>query len=474
MGIPIESVADVWALSPPQLAMLYHAVAEPESDAYLEQGVATLVGDLDEEAFDRAWATLLERHDVLRAGFVWTGISHPVQVVRHTASLPIARFDWRGTDADVSLERYLADDRARGFDLSSPPLVRLAVARVADGERVLVLTIHHLVHDAWSTALLLAEFLRLYDSFTRGVTPDLAPAPSYREYVAWCRDAQTSESAAYWRRALAGRSGRVGVAEPRPPAASPSTPGAFGRVERRIDRAATVALERSARERRVTLGTLLLAAWSLVVAGGEAAEATTGVVVSGRPPQLAGSERIVGPFLNTVPHRVWIDKSADLDAWLASIHAARAEAMAHELAPLAAIRRWAGVEPDDPLFDSILVVQNVYVEVEGAGAGGITVTGVRYIGHPDAPLMARVWPESRLRVEGIYDARRYRAETVDLALCAFAAVLDTIALGAATTVGELVDRLAREGLLPSARSSGSHADLGARLRSVVPKPVRQA
>ena len=130
-------IADIYELSPLQAGMLFHRVFAPASRAYFDQFACRLTGDVDPGRLRRAWQQLVDRHPVLRTSFHWEGLDRPVQVVHAQAALPWEEMDWRGVPAADHAARWqawLEADRARGFAPDVAPLMRAAVARVADRE----------------------------------------------------------------------------------------------------------------------------------------------------------------------------------------------------------------------------------------------------------------------------------------------------------------------------------------------------
>ena len=76
-----KEIEDIYALSPTQQGMLFHAIYSPQSGLYVERLRYSLHGVLDEAAFERAWRTLVQRHSVLRSVFIWEDLDVPVQAV---------------------------------------------------------------------------------------------------------------------------------------------------------------------------------------------------------------------------------------------------------------------------------------------------------------------------------------------------------------------------------------------------------
>ncbi|HEX2188335.1 MAG TPA: condensation domain-containing protein, partial [Longimicrobiaceae bacterium] len=206
----MENVESVYPLTGMQQGMLLRVLRRPGSGEYVEQVSWTLEGALDDAAFARAWRLVMDRHPVLRTAFLWEGLEQPLQVVRSGRALPTAEHDWRGVPAGERAERlagWLAEDRARGFDLAAAPLMRLTALRLSGAETHWVWTYHHLLLDGWSASLCLRDVFAAYDALRRGEAPALPPAVPFERYVAWTGAQDAAAGEAFWRDALAGFEG---------------------------------------------------------------------------------------------------------------------------------------------------------------------------------------------------------------------------------------------------------------------------
>ncbi|HZI15395.1 MAG TPA: condensation domain-containing protein, partial [Myxococcus sp.] len=199
---------DLYPLSPMQQGILFHALLEPSSTAYFVQSSMALhSASLDVDAFHAAWKALLSHHPILRTSFLWEGLEEPLQVVHRHASMEWTQHDWRHLPQPQQqrlLEVELEADRARGFDFSRPPLMRLMLVRLGESSYRLVWSQHHLLLDGWSLGLLFQEFFAAYEALRSGRTPHLPQHPPLRDYIAWLRERTHSQAEAFWREALSG------------------------------------------------------------------------------------------------------------------------------------------------------------------------------------------------------------------------------------------------------------------------------
>jgi len=91
-----------------------------------------------------------------------------------------------------------------------------------------------------------------------------------------------------------------------------------------------------------------------------------GATVSGRPPDLPGVESIVGPFINTLPVRMTVRPERRLLGWLGEIQERQVETRRYEHSPLVDVQRWSELPARTPLFDHILVFENLADQTAGA------------------------------------------------------------------------------------------------------------
>ncbi|HEX2133955.1 MAG TPA: amino acid adenylation domain-containing protein, partial [Actinophytocola sp.] len=424
-GQPVE---DIWPLSPLQEGLLFHASYDAaELDVYTAQGALDLDRRLDVEALRAAGAALLARNPSLRAGFTSDGVPVPVQFVATAPEVPVQVVDLTGEpDQLARAEEVAAADRARRFDLASPPLFRMTVVRLDGGDRLL--TTHHLIlWDGWSQSHFLDQLLSLYE---RGGDPTGLPTPgSYRDYLVWLSSQDTDAARAAWRDALAGLTeptlvGRADLAR------RPVIP------RRHLAELDAGRLRAAARRAGVTLNALLNTAWALVLAGTTGrGDVVFGTTVAGRPPEVPDVDSAIGLFLNTVPVRVTLDPHETVAGLVRRVHDRRTALMPHEYLGLGELQQLAG---HPVLFDTLYVLQN-FVDADTYTAlrdrhGIAAMTGVDATHYP---LTLVVTPGETLAVKLEYRPDVFDDDTPAGYLTRFTTLLDRLAEDSAVLVGQL-------------------------------------
>ncbi|HEX8437261.1 amino acid adenylation domain-containing protein, partial [Archangium sp.] len=447
-----RSLEDLYPLSPLQQGILFHVLREQGASLYFNQLSCELRGSLDLSAFARAWRQVVEAHPILRTAVLWEGVAEPLQVVLRDVELPLLQEDWRGVSASEQEARFtswLEADRRRGFELSSPPLCRVALLRMGDAAYRFVFSHHHLLLDGWSVPLVIRHVFALYDQLSRGLSPRMEPTRPYGDYIGWLQGRSLEESERFWRRSLAGFSAPTDLGRG---TALPDEAGA-DRATRRVHLsvATTEALNAFARQHGLTLNTVVQGAWALLLghhAGTK--DVVFGTTVSGRPPELSGVEGMVGLFINTLPVRVRLPGDESLVTWLKGLQAWLLEMRQHEHSPLVKVQRWSEVPPGTPLFESLMVFENYPVDAAlTASLPSLEVRDVRAAEADHHPLTLVAVPGRELRLELAHERARFDAAHVDRMLGQLRHLLESMASRPEQRLGELspVDAAERHRLL---------------------------
>ncbi|MFC5151787.1 amino acid adenylation domain-containing protein [Streptomyces amakusaensis] len=347
-------VEDVWPLAPLQEGLLFHAAYDEDAprDVYVGQRVLTLEGEVEPETLRAAWQALLDRHASLRAGFQARSSGDAVQVIAKKAPLPWRLVDLSGlgeTEAREAEARAADVDRAR-FDLAVPPLLRVLLVKLGPERHRLVVTIHHILMDGWSLPILFNEMWAAYRA--GGDTRALPPVTPYRTYLEWLSRQDKDVAREAWRELLGD------LAEPTlvGPADRGGPPVMLRHVVSQAGAELAERLRLLARNRGVTLNTVVQSAWSVLVGmvSGRS-DVVFGATVSGRPADLPGVEKMLGLFINTVPVRVVLDPSLPFSAVLERLQGQHSAMLEHQHLGLTQIQRAAG---PGATFDALVVYQN--------------------------------------------------------------------------------------------------------------------
>ena len=253
--------------------------------------------------------------------------------------------------------------------------MRLTLIRTADASSQLIWTTHHVLIDGWCVPLVLSEVLSHYEAATGGPAPVLTKSRPFRDYITWLKTRDGVSAGNYWRRRLAGFSSPT----PLPPVERRSIrhPEGSAVSERELlfSAALTADLVRLARSERLTLNSLVQAAWGILL-GRQAGrrDVVLGTAVSGRPADLEGvRDAMIGMFINTLPRSAWPGERAPR---LACSGCTRVQdqldraARVHDFTPLVEVQASSDVPRGKALFESIVVFENFPIDEALEGEGG--------------------------------------------------------------------------------------------------------
>jgi amino acid adenylation domain-containing protein len=330
---------------------------EPGNPRYNVLAGRHLSGTVDIAAVRRAVAQVIARHDVLRTGFELVD-GQPRQVVHDHIDVPVPTVDLRavpvaGRSAQIS--RQATQLAAEPFDLSRPPLLRLALLELADGEAVLLMVVHHIVCDGWAKAVFFTEFAAGYSA---GELP--APPVQYADYAVWQRDWLTGDvldkQLDYWRHQLRGLP-VLDLPTDRPRPRVPAYRG--GGVTRVLTEEMAQALRRLSAEHGATLFMTTLTAFKVLLSKytGQL-DIVIGTPVANR--NRTELENLIGFFVNTVVVRTDLTGDPGFTDLLGRVREVALGAYAHQDLPFEKLVEQ--LRPDrDPARTPLFQVMFVFV-----------------------------------------------------------------------------------------------------------------
>jgi amino acid adenylation domain-containing protein len=417
---------------------------EPGGSVYNMPLALRLRGPLDAGVLGRALGEVVRRHESLRTTF-GDADGAPFQVV-HPAGRPaagtvdLARLPAAGREAEAG--RLVRELARRPFDLAAGPLFRPALLRLAEAEHVLILAMHHVVSDAWSTGVMFRELSELYPAFLAGEASPLPELPvQYADFAAWQRAWLTGETLerelAWWRERLAGAPAALELPTDRP---RPALPGPRAATSFRVlPRAAADAVRALARREGATTFMVLLAALDLLLArwSGED-DVVVGTPIANR--NRRETEGLIGFFVNTLALRADVSGNPAFRGLLARVRESTLGAYQHQDVPFERLVESLGVERTTrhtPLFQVMFSLD------DGVGAprpfGGVAAEYLA-TGAPAAKFdlaVSAVAGEEGLAVRFGYREELWEASTIERVVEAYALLLEGAAADPSRAVLDL-------------------------------------
>jgi amino acid adenylation domain-containing protein len=283
----------------------------PGSPAYNISGAVEIQGLLNVAALEQSLNEIVRRHEICRTTFkVIDG--EPMQVIASNFTLKLHQIDLRHLPKEhqpAEVTQIATQEAQQPFNLSTEPLLRETLLQLDEVHYVLILTVHHIIFDAWSMGVLIEELGALYEANSCGILHTLPQLSiQYADFAVWQRQWLQGEVLTtqlnYWKQKLAGNLPLLqlpSVSEVRlrhrPRLPLPNLQGAKQQLI--LPKSLTEALKKLSQEQRVTLFMLLLAAFKTLLyryTGQE--DLLVGTATAGRnQPEV---EQLIGCFVNTL------------------------------------------------------------------------------------------------------------------------------------------------------------------------------
>ncbi|HSS47452.1 MAG TPA: amino acid adenylation domain-containing protein, partial [Thermoanaerobaculia bacterium] len=364
-GIGRVSRQEPLSLSFAQQRLWFLDQLEPGSPVYTIPLAVELAGRLDVAVMASALGEVIRRHEMLRTTFQEMS-GEPVQMVAETAGFTLPLVDLQGLSERErgEEERRLASAEARRpFDLGEGPLLRAVLLRLETERYVLLLVMHHIVSDGWSTGVLVRELGALYTACVTG-RPNPLPelAVQYADFAAWQRrhlsDDLLESKLAWWRSQLAGMPPTLDLPVDHPRPAVRSVRGAVHAFM--IEGESFTRLTVLSRRHGATLFMTLLAGFAaLLQRHTDEDDLVVGTPIAGRT--RVETEPLIGLFVNTLVVRTDLSGNPALADFLGRVRETTLSAYAHQEVPFERLVEELAPERDlsrQPLVQVVFALQN--------------------------------------------------------------------------------------------------------------------
>lgn len=443
-GIPLRTSPGPAPLSFAQQRLWFLHQLDPESPIYNIPVFMRISGDLDGQALSSALGEIVRRHESLRTAFPVVD-GNPVQWISPPQSYRLQALDWTEVPRSRQsneLQQLASQQFRKPFDLVHDNLLRMLLVRLGTSEHVLLLSMHHIVSDAWSAGVFARELSLLYKAFAEGRRSPLPELPiQYADYAVWQREwlqgAALENQLRYWRQQLAGAPEllRLPTDRPRPPQLTYSGASEpFALDEQSVD-----SLRQVSRSCDATLFMTVLGAFQVLLARYSGQEdVAVGSPVAGR--NRTEIEPLIGFFVNTVVLRTDLSGNPTVQELLQQVRKTALHAYANQDAPFEKLVEELQPERDlgrTPLFQVMMAMQNTPVQEWALPGVNLRVEDVE---NDTAKFDVSLFLHERGK--GIYGSVRYRtdlfdASTIQRLVRHFRLLLETIARNSQQLVHEI-------------------------------------
>ncbi|MBN2862730.1 MAG: amino acid adenylation domain-containing protein [Bacteroidales bacterium] len=411
-----EDIKDIYYLSPMQEGMLFHYLLDRESTAYLEQFVFRLQSSLNIDLLNKSFNLLLERYDIFRTAFIYEKVKRPVQAVlkKRASQVFFQEIDeMEESEKECFIENFILQDQKRVFNLTKDVLMRISVLKAGPEDHLLVWSFHHILMDGWCMSIIMREFIQIYQSLIENDKLVLDPVYPYNQYIAWLEKQDRESAVDYWKKYLQGYTEATGI----PAMGKRDNLGQYKQENFvfTLDEEITRKMEQLAAEQQVTVNILFQTIWGILLQKyNDVNDVVFGAVISGRPSEIPGIEKIVGLFINTIPVRIQSREDDTFRSLIKLIQAKALESDRHSYITLSEIQ--AGSELRMNLFDHIVAFENYPVDrvvSESDEGQDMAISGVSVFEQTNYDLNVIVVMGRTLEVTFNYNLLRYQREFME-------------------------------------------------------------
>ncbi|SCK04934.1 amino acid adenylation domain-containing protein [Streptomyces sp. WMMB 714] len=330
-----QATEDTFPLAVLQRGTWFLEQIRPRNPGYIVPGAVRVEGPIDTGLLRAAVAEVVRRHEALRTSFQLRD-GAPVQVVDPRLTVEVPETDLSGQAySEADHQKWIDDVLSEPFDIGTGPLLRVRLLRTGPEQSVLVVAMHHLISDRWSTGVFLSELSELYEAFSEGRPPSLPELSiQYGDFSAWQNQQLDNggwqEDLAYWRNHLAGAPLVLDLPTDRPRPAVQGFNG--GSVQLDLPSDVSEGLAALAARHGATPYMALLSVFRILL------QRYTGQddILVGGPAALrshAEVEPLIGYFVNTLPIRTDLSGNPDFASVLGRVRDACLGAYAHQDLP---------------------------------------------------------------------------------------------------------------------------------------------
>jgi amino acid adenylation domain-containing protein len=413
--------------------------AGAERPLYVMQMSCRLPYQIDITVFTQAWQWAVDRHEALRTGFIWSDVDEPLQEVHQAAQITV-RLESIESLSPAEQSAWLTDfadrDLNQPFDLGSPPLIRVALIRLAEADFFLLFTAHHCVFDGRSRQIVIDEVFRYYDGLRVGIKAEFPPAPRYETFVSWVLAQEFVDAKEYWQNLLKScdsssvlqnflRSGPV------------SLPDSIQNYVLPISREMSDRCHSCAKQLQVTVNTIVQACWALLLhRWSSQANITFGNTRACRRVPVEGAQSMVGLLINSLPCFVHLGSTTKVIEVLEDLRAQHLTVRPYEATPLQLIRQWTGL--GEHLCDTSVVFESWHPNyLPGLAASGSRPIEVTRRANSHYRLMLFGYGQPSLTLEIEYDACWIHPFTIEQIARHYITLMDAVISDPNITVAEI-------------------------------------
>ncbi len=438
LGSP-DNISDMFPLTATQKGILFHLLLQgTQAPLYVAQIRCDLHGAMDINLFRQAWQIVTDRHDMLRSVVLHEGLHEPMQLVTAKGRVNLEFHDFKDKslkDSKAACDAIAATAIAQPVEIDQQPMMRVHLVMIDDKVSHLILDWHHILMDGWSLAVISNEVLLAYFALTKGVAHGLMDVGRFRDHVAFLNAQDSDAIQSFWRGKLQGFKLPTPISQQTDKAAD-----LYARANLNVlmDEESSARLFEFSRTCRVTPNAIVQAAWALLLSKyNDTSDVMFGFAVTGRSSGIENYETTVGMFVNSLPMRIKCDGGTTLFDWVQTIQQDQIELIQHENSSLVDIQKSSEMPSNMPMFDSLLVFQNV-PKLTISDDFPLEIKDRTVHENSPTPMTIEVFPGDVFEIQVMYIEEIFAEHAVEQIISHFTNVISSItSLDTTATVSEI-------------------------------------
>ncbi len=407
-GNNIESIGK---LTPMQEGMVYYYLNDQHDGTYIIQNVIDFKNGINVFAAKKAFSLLINYYDILRTAF-WCKDELMRRVVVNKPDIKfINELSFENLD---SFNKWLDEDKIKGFDIDNPPLIRLSIVKISNSYKI-VWTFHHLIFDGWSFGLFLTNFLSLYTHINNDKFESDSnllsefPKMKFDEYVDKLDETITSDYDRFWINML---SEYEGSSMMRPFNQVYQAEEVVKSTKFTFDNKLKTEICDFCKKSFITLNTLFETVLGILIQRyNNSNDIVFGKVVSGRNIEVDNINTAIGMFVNTIPCRVTTNENDTCISLLNKVQENALKSNKYELYPLTRLNKETGLGSN--LIQILLVFENYSIDKNTEKLLEQNNAKVEFTREQtNYDLTISIFPGEELSVQFMYNLKYYKLDDV--------------------------------------------------------------
>ncbi|WP_291584148.1 amino acid adenylation domain-containing protein [Clostridium sp. UBA6640] len=361
-----NKIKDILKMTPTQQGMFFYWLLGKDNDenSYCYQEVFKAKGNIDIELLQESFNYLVEYHDVFRTIFKFQDGEKPLQIILNERNFKMGFKEISKLENKYDyIEKEAKKNRKKGFDLIKDIPIKVDVYKVDENEYRMVWTYHHIIIDGWSLSIIYKDLLHIYNLLVNHEKIELEPIVEYKNYIEWLRNKERykQQGLEYWRNYLKGYEQQEIFTNNKKKILTESYK--YEEYEFNLSSDIIEKLNKLAKTNKVSTNIVFQVLWGIFLQKySNVNDVVYGTVVSGRPSEIDGIERMVGLFINTIPMRIKSEKEDTLEILLRKVNQDAICSKEYEHMALIDIQKQTSQK--NKLINHIVVFENFVVQDE--------------------------------------------------------------------------------------------------------------